>query len=230
MISEFTQLSLNLAGTAVGGAGLKTLLAALSAGISGTNLAFEKTFIYESTVPALIMQMNADRSVIRNQILLRMNNDIDKYPWEAAIHDLIDYYNAGTLQNAINSIKKNAGSTQKKMDEELKDIKEIKMISQIAADSDVKLKGELFDSINKKFENISEDDLKQVGNKLITLSQQLSRFDTCSKLNSVSPFTKENVKNGLKNCINSAGMGSTPPSEDLAAMKSAFLNIKLIDN
>ena len=225
MASEFTQLSLNLAGTAVGGAGLKTLLAALSAGISGTNLAFEKTFIYESTVPALIMQMNADRSILRNQILKRMEQDISDYPWEAAIHDLIEFFNAGTLQNAISSIKKNAGSTQKIMDEELIEIKKIK---QIPTDQDIATTEELTRIILNKFNDINNEDLIQITSTLGPLSQKLSHFPSCSKLSSESASEKNQLKRAILRCIGDTGSGTKSHSEELAEIKSAFKEVGLV--
>lgn len=228
LASEFTQLSLNLAGTAVGGAGLKTLLAALSAGISGTNLAFEKTFIYESTVPALIMQMNADRSVLRNQILKRMQQNISDYPWEAAVLDLIEYYNAGTLQNAISSIKKNAGSTQKIMDEELKEIKKIR---QIPTDVDITTTEELTRIILNKFNDIkNEEDLKTIINTLDPLSQKLSHFPSCSKLSSESSSEKNQLKRAILRCIGDTGSGTKSHSEELAEIRSALKEVGLISN
>ncbi|PXW86047.1 hypothetical protein C8R34_11626 [Nitrosomonas sp. Nm84] len=219
MASEFTQLSLNLAGTAVGGAGLKTLLAALSAGISGTNLAFEKTFIYESTVPALIMQMNADRAVIRNQILNRMQQGVADYTWEAAVNDLIEYYNAGTLQNAISSIKKNAGAIEKQMEENIVQIKNI------ATNDDVLLKRKLTQAI------LSNQNREKARGMFSSLSQQLSHLSDCKKLNSIaSTVSAEDEKIALLDCIRATGSGSKTAANDLKEFQSILSSAGLISN
>jgi len=106
-------LSLNLAGAAVGATQAKTILAAVSAGVLGTNTSFDKTFVYEQTIPTLLAQMNADRSDIYSRIVKKMRTlNFKDYSMQEAIHDLIDYYNAGTLQGAIISIRKNAGGKQ----------------------------------------------------------------------------------------------------------------------
>jgi len=214
MASEFIQLSLNLAGTAVGGAGLKTLLAALSAGISGTSLAFDKNFIYESTVPALVMQMNADRSVIRSQTLKRMEQDVSDYPWEAAVHDLIDYYNAGTLQNAINSIKKNAGAIEKQMEAE------IVIIKNIATNDDVVLKKKLTQAI------LSNQDREKEKRMLKPLSQRLSHLSACKKLDSVS----SNEREALLDCIREVGSKSETAAYDLKEFQLISSEAGLISN
>lgn len=219
MASEFTQLSLNLAGTAVGGAGLKTLLAALSAGISGTNLAFEKTFIYESTVPALIMQMNADRAVLKSQIFNRMQQGVSDYQWEAAVHDLIEYYNAGTLQNAISSIQKNAGAIEKQMEEN------IVLIKNIATNDDVLLKKKLTQAI------LSYQDRDKAKGTFQSLSQKLSHLQDCKKLNAITSTANEkDERDALLNCIRATGSGSKTAADDLKEFQSIFSTAGLISN
>ena len=228
MATDFALLSLNLAGTAVGGAGIKTLLAALSAGVAGTNIAFDKTFIYESTVPALIMQMNADRTEKYRQIITGMRRDIDNYPWAQAVHDLIDYYNAGTLQNAINSIKKNAGNKQVKEEE---NIENFVMKAYKATPTDVIVKQSLTTSLNN-MTDMNDTQLTQVKTILEPLSKALNHLSDCKTLSLQAEKTvpKDKVKEALQNCIRQAGEGGKPIAEDLEKLDTKFREIDLITN
>ncbi|MGY6274208.1 hypothetical protein [Methylomonas sp. MgM2] len=112
--TDIALTGLGLAGTAVGGAGAKTVFNALSAGIAATNTSIDKNFFYEKTIPALIAKMNADRKAQQLLIIKRLKTckNPGDYLWFEAIHDLTDYYATGTLLGAIASISKDAGAKQ----------------------------------------------------------------------------------------------------------------------
>ncbi len=111
--TDFALIGLGLAGTAVGGAGVKTILHAISTGVAGANTSIDKNYFYEKTIPALVSKMNADRKVQQLLIIGRLAKckEVD-YSWFEAVHDLNDYYSAGTLLGAISSISKDAGVKQ----------------------------------------------------------------------------------------------------------------------
>jgi hypothetical protein len=232
MTTDFVELSLNLAGAAVGNASTKTLLAALSAGVSGTNIAFDKTFIYESAIPILIMQMNADRTEKYRQIISGMHNEklngADGYSWSQAVHDLIDYYNAGTLQNAINTIKKNAGNKQVMEEEKIEHI----LMPLIATQQDIEIKKKLFLSLD----NIKDKNLAEVTKILEPLSKALNHLNGCKTLGtkSDSANTKinvQNVQNALADCIRDVS-GETEKGrafkDDFAEIEKQFKQVGLI--
>lgn len=199
MAVDFVAMSLNLAGTAVGGASAKTLLAALSAGVTGTNIAFDKNFIYESTLPALIMQMNADRAEKYRLIVSGMANpNLDGaggYSWAQAVRDLIDYYNAGTLQSAISSIKKNAGNKQVLEEKRTEAI----LMPKKATKDDIAVKTEITQSLK----NINDSNLKQVKAILEPLSNALNHLPSCGNLVQSDNDTVgvKEVKQALIECI-----------------------------
>ena len=126
MLTDFVELSMNLAGTAVGAAGTKTILAAISAGVNGINAGVDKNYFYEKTFPSLVAQMNADRKealIVLTQGLA--SKSPEDYPWSQAVHDLINYYNAGTLLGAIMSVQKDAGTKESKADFIIKGIRKV---------------------------------------------------------------------------------------------------------
>lgn len=228
MTTDFVELSLNLAGTAVGSASTKTLLAALSAGVSGTNIAFDKTFIYESAVPALIMQMNADRTEKYRQIVTGMKNrnidGTDGYSWPQAVHDLIDYYNAGTLQNAINSIKKNAGNKQVKEEERIEGI----LMPLKATQQDIDVKKSLTLNLN----NINNANLSEVKKIFEPLSKALNHLNGCKNLSSKSEtaVSVSDVMDALQDCIRDVSeekLKGRAFTDDLAELEKQFKQVGL---
>jgi len=111
---DFTLTGLGLAGTAVGGAEAKTVFSALTAGIAATNTSIDKNFLYEKTISALVAKMNADRKAQQLFIIKRLHDckSPEDYLWSEAVHDLIDYYAAGTLLGAVAAISKDAGAKE----------------------------------------------------------------------------------------------------------------------
>ena len=107
--TEVTQLGLNLATTAVGGAETKTILAAVASGVTGSKLAVDKNFFFEKTVPVLITTMNAQRKVALAPILIGMTNNTDDYSLTRALSDIDGYYFAGTFIGALQSIQADSG-------------------------------------------------------------------------------------------------------------------------
>ena len=112
MVVDVTTMSLGLAGTAVGSSATKSILAAISSGITSTSGFIDKNYFYSLTLPSMIAQMDKDRKVVYFRMFSGMQKDIkgdDPYPWAEAAQDLIDYYNAGTLPHAAASISADAG-------------------------------------------------------------------------------------------------------------------------
>lgn len=106
--ADFISLALAGLGATTGNVGTKAALAAASAGVIGANAAFDKEVLYQKTVVALITEMEAQRSQVFARIIVETNRDVTQYPLELASKDLQDYYQAGTLVNAIAGVSKSA--------------------------------------------------------------------------------------------------------------------------
>jgi hypothetical protein len=81
-------------------------LTAFRGGRSSANLNFYK----EQTTPILISKMDGNRANVRAIILQREEQGIDRYPIGAAIRDIVDYYNAGTLVRAFTELSKDTAT------------------------------------------------------------------------------------------------------------------------
>ena len=112
--ADITELGLNLATTAVGGATTKTVLGAVSAGVTGSKLAIDKNFFFEKTVPVLVSSMNAQRKQVLLPIMTGIGRSTDEYPLAQALSDLDAYYFAGTFVGALQAMQADAGVKENK--------------------------------------------------------------------------------------------------------------------
>src|SRR5207244_225780 len=109
---DIFELGLTAATTVSNGARVKTVLSAALSGVKGSRLSYAKNFYREKTAEIIISKMQASRNVIRNQIVDKMTNlDTDKYPFEEAWVDLIDFFYAGTLEGGLEALAVDAGSS-----------------------------------------------------------------------------------------------------------------------
>ena len=83
-------------------------------------------FYKEQTVPILISKMDGNRAKVRATILNREKSGVDDYPIGAAISDIVDYYNAGTLVRAFTELQKDTAVQTKQSEEEVLELKGIK--------------------------------------------------------------------------------------------------------
>jgi len=118
-VTDIIVLGLNLGATAVGGAGTKTLLSAISGGVVGSKLAIDKNVYYEKTVSALVAAMNAQRKAALVPILEGMRKDAEEYPLGRGLADLDSYYRAGTFLGALQAIQADAGVKEQQKNNEI---------------------------------------------------------------------------------------------------------------
>lgn len=108
--ADLTILGLGSAGALVPGATTKAILAAISAGISGGKGIIDRDLLYNAAIQTLIQKMDGDRGVIRLKITTRLKSNETNYSFEEAELDSADYYQAGTLTNALVSLQSEAAS------------------------------------------------------------------------------------------------------------------------
>lgn len=108
--ADLTILGLGSAGALVPGATTKAILAAISAGISGGKGIIDRDMLYNAGIQTLIQKMDGDRGVIRVKIAGNLKYDEATYPFEQAELDSADYYQAGTLTDALISLQGQAAS------------------------------------------------------------------------------------------------------------------------
>ena len=101
---------------------LKIMGIALTAFRGGRRSA-DLNFYKEQTTPILINKMDANRAKVRAAILEREKKEVDDYPIGAAISDVVDYYNAGTLVRAFTELAKDTAVDAKQSEETVLQLK-----------------------------------------------------------------------------------------------------------
>lgn len=101
MTSDFAILGLGGAGSVIGDAELKSILASTSAGVSGANSSFQKQVMNQQSVLAVISAMDAARANAEAVIAADESTDIYKCSIQCALIDLRRYYAAGTLTQGL---------------------------------------------------------------------------------------------------------------------------------
>jgi|SRR5689334_1837480 len=97
---------------------LQILGVALTAFRGGRRSA-DLNFFKEQTTPVLITQMDGNRARIRTTILTREQAGVDDYPLGAAIADIVEYYNAGSLVRAFTELQKDTAFLTRQSENEL---------------------------------------------------------------------------------------------------------------
>lgn len=111
---ETSGVVVGAAGSLFTGADVSRILSGLSAAIAGTQTAYNKNFYFDQTLPAIISNMEANRSLIKTQIYTNSNNTVEQYTLEQALFELEQYFQAGTMPNAISNIVQDAGQRLEK--------------------------------------------------------------------------------------------------------------------
>jgi hypothetical protein len=120
--TDIALLGLSGAGAVASAATAKTILASISAGVTGTRTAVDKDVFFEKTMPALLEEMDADRKMVLVDIQTGLTVGSDRYSLFQAVYDLDRYYRAGTIPAAVASITKMSSENAVQAEGELKDV------------------------------------------------------------------------------------------------------------
>jgi hypothetical protein len=116
---DVTSIGLDLAAALVGSAATSAMLAAASAGVTGSRISYDKNFFYEETIETLVSAMNARRKEALVPIVEGTGKSIQEYPFEHALTDLHVYYEAGTFAGALQAIRKDASLKEAKAERDI---------------------------------------------------------------------------------------------------------------
>jgi hypothetical protein len=122
--SDIMVLGVNSAAAATGGESVKTILALTSAGIVGTRLAFTKEFFREKTTEALVAKMQARRADKKREIFAKLQLTTREYDLPEAMIDIREYFQRGTIVDALVALSADAQASQKLAEEKLRESRE----------------------------------------------------------------------------------------------------------
>jgi hypothetical protein len=112
-ITDALQMAVNIAAGLTSSAGVKDNYLSLSALLQGGSTIYDKNYMFEQTMTALVAQMDANRRAKLFDIRVAMNSQsIDEYPGQMALADILDYYHAGTLVGAVSGVQRSAAKQE----------------------------------------------------------------------------------------------------------------------
>ena len=127
-VVDLTVIGLGAATGVAGGAATKSILGAISSGITGAQGIIDKDIFYSKTMPVLLSQMEAQRKVQLVKIRTRLTADAHKdllsdasqYPLSEALIDVEEYYKAGSIPAALQGIIEQSGAAGQNATKDLK--------------------------------------------------------------------------------------------------------------
>lgn len=115
-------IALGTAGVLVPAVQVKSVLAAVSAGLTGAKGAINKQVFFDQSMPVLLVKMQANRKEVLLKLMRGMSQPPESYPLMQGFIDLEEYYNAGTIPGALQAIAAQAGSDVQKTGVELRQV------------------------------------------------------------------------------------------------------------
>ena len=110
--TDLAAIGLGSAG-ALSSKGAANILAAISAGIAGGRTSIDKNYFEDQATSALIFQMRADRAVILTDIQRGKSQNVTEYSLKEGLLDIVRYYNAGRLVNALTHLTETASEANR---------------------------------------------------------------------------------------------------------------------
>jgi len=124
--TDLAILGLGAAGALVTHSATQAIISAISGGIGGARVSINKNFFHEQSTQALIAKMQSTRKTKLELMRKAMTLKVTDYSLSQGLSDLAEYYTAGTIVGALQSITADAGADTKKADEQLKKLIEVK--------------------------------------------------------------------------------------------------------
>ncbi len=102
----------------------------------GGRRSLDANFYKDQSTPILISKMDGNRAKVRATILNREKGSPEDYPLGAAISDLVDYYNAGTLVRAFTQLQQDTAVITKQSEDDVLVLKGVPL-TRAATETDV---------------------------------------------------------------------------------------------
>ncbi|ALN89567.1 hypothetical protein [Lysobacter gummosus] len=147
--SNALSLMTDVAASLTDSAGVKNNYIALSVLIQGGNNIYDKDYMFDRTLDALVAQMDANRKTKLLDIRRAMTKDIVEYPGPSALADVIDYYHAGTINGAILGVQKAANEQEQQSMVELRELEPVTQAEIAKREADTDWVGAFVDKLDK---------------------------------------------------------------------------------
>ena len=144
-VLDILEIGASTAISITNGTRAKTLIAEGLGAVQASRTSINKNFALKDT-QILFNKMVSKRADILGAILTKRSQDVDQYPFESALIDLIAYYRAGTFDGALENLNIDTGA---EADEATKRVENIKIATQAQLDASIVLRATLADLFTK---------------------------------------------------------------------------------
>ena len=100
----------------------------------GGRRSLDANFYKDQSTPILISKMDGNRAKVRTTILQREKQEVSDYPLGAAVADLVDYYNAGTLVRAFTQLQQDTAVITKESEDNVRILKGVPITGEATED------------------------------------------------------------------------------------------------
>lgn len=163
---DLAVVGLGAATTVVNGAAVKSILGAISGGITGGKGIIDKDIFYSKTMPALLSQMEAQRKTQLLIIRTRLRSSADEYSLSEALIDVENYYKAGSIPAALQGIVEQSGAVANDATQKLKKLRP-------ASAMDVKQITDVRNSFNTLFNSWNNAPTSDEGKKALANAKKI---------------------------------------------------------
>ena len=160
---------------------LQILGVALTAFRGGRRSA-DLNFFKEQTTPVLITKMDGNRARVRATILTREQAGVDDYPLGAAISDIVDYYNAGTLVRAFTELQKDTALQTRQSEDNVLLLKGVALTPEITKEArDLRVGAQ--DSLQRLFRELNTPAMQASASRVLqTIVAELENDEEVSAI------------------------------------------------
>jgi hypothetical protein len=174
--SNALSLMTDVAASLTDSAGVKNNYIALSVLIQGGNNIYDKDYMFDRTLDALVAQMDANRKTKLLDIRRAMTKDITEYPGPSALADVIDYYHAGTINGAILGVHKAANEEEQQSMAELRELEPVSQAEIAKRETDTEWFDTFVDKLSKAELDKLDAFIKDNGEQVASYSDDKDRL------------------------------------------------------
>jgi len=163
----------------------------------GGRKSFDLNFFKEQTTPILINKMDDNRSKVQATIVQNMAKDIDAYSMRAAIRNIAEYYNAGTLIRAFTELAKDTAAQAQNSATAVEHLKGNYTIAELPSPEMIKESADLFAqvrSLARQVKNVQNVAAKDPAQEAAQTTKLRGIWDEIEKSGKFDSFIEEMKK------------------------------------
>jgi hypothetical protein len=109
----------------------KDILAVVLTGTKAFRRSFDQNIFKDKSTDAIISKMRQARAEMSTSLDTKLDSSVEVYPLKKAYNDLIKYFYAGTLQNALQSLVQDAGHAATEAENNAKEADELRIATEV---------------------------------------------------------------------------------------------------